>query len=27
VTNHDPRHVPVVRPSLPEPAIINEPAA
>ena len=27
VTNRDPRHVPVVRPSLPEPAIINEPAA
>jgi nitrate/nitrite transport system ATP-binding protein len=27
VTNRDPRHVPVVRPNLPEPAIINEPAA
>jgi nitrate/nitrite transport system ATP-binding protein len=27
VTNHDRRHVPVVRPALPEPAIINEPAA
>ena len=27
VTNRDPRHVPVVRPALPEPTIINEPAA
>jgi nitrate/nitrite transport system ATP-binding protein len=26
-TGHDPRHVPVVRPALPEPAIVSEPAA
>ena len=27
VTNHDPRNVPVVRPALPGPSVISEPAA